>query len=534
MKRINISVLIFSLLLSLSINLKLLIDNSLDGFINNTSFNYLFLVKSLILWIIVYFVIILLFFLIDRIPLSNKKIELKKKKLLIMFICIFSTTMIYLLSHYPAVYLNDNLLMFYNPIDGKNPIIYGMFMSIVFLSLKSVFSSSITVFILSIIQSLISSIILTYIIVWFNGKVKNRILVLILFCYYAFVPIVSNYNMSLNKDTPFALLILLFFIMIFEIVETKGKILLDKKFIIKLIIISVLSIFIRRNGILVILLTLFIIFIIYGLRNYKKQFIISFLVIILFSGVELLALRFWGIEYKPVESCTIPIQQVSYLVSYHPNSLEENDYDLLSKIIKNPKENIKKQYNVYTIDDLKTSKVFDSNQFSKYKNKFLKLWIRKFPSNLLPYTKSYLLNNYDLWSINKLTENQSIFKKASTAYIDKDKQIHNKRILPKSIYNLLIKYYGIFNTYLNPAGCFVLLMITCLYAYIKERKNIIIISMPVIVLWFVLMLGVPMSNALRYMSSYLYILPIIILYTFKVTRENDKNEYKSSKRKFSK
>ena len=49
------------------------------------------------------------------------------------------------------------------------------------------------------------------------------------------------------------------------------------------------------------------------------------------------------------------------------------------------------------------------------------------------------------------------------------------------------------------------------------------------------MLGTPLSSALRYMSPYIYILPIILLYTFKVTRENDLDgSRKKSKRKLSK
>ena len=145
--------------------------------------------------------------------------------------------------------------------------------------------------------------------------------------------------------------------------------------------------------------------------------------------------------------------------------------------------------------------------------------------------KSFILNDYHLWSINNLEKGQSIFVRGSNYGIGKDKQIHNKVILPKNVYSFLIRYYDIFNTYFNPACCFILLMITNVYAYIRKRKDVLIISLPLIILWIVLMLGTPLSGALRYMAPYLYILPIIILYTFSITREDDINENKRKSKK---
>ena len=66
---------------------------------------------------------------------------------------------------------------------------------------------------------------------------------------------------------------------------------------------------------------------------------------------------------------------------------------------------------------------------------------------------------------------------------------------------------------------------------LEKRKDVLIISLPLIILWIVLMLGTPLSGALRYMAPYLYILPIIILYTFSITREDDINENKRKSKK---
>ena len=70
------------------------------------------------------------------------------------------------------------------------------------------------------------------------------------------MPIVSNYNMALNKDGPYSLMFLLFLTLYYEIIDSKGSILSNKKFMFKLIIISLLMTYIRNNGVYVIFLTM--------------------------------------------------------------------------------------------------------------------------------------------------------------------------------------------------------------------------------------------------------------------------------------
>ena len=534
MKKINYPILILSLFLSVSVNLKIIIDSSLERFIKSFHINFFFIGKVLIVCIIFYILFYYLFKLIDKISISKNELILNKRNVIFIFLVIFVPTMIYLLTHYPGVYLNDTMFMLYYPISKMNPVIYGMLISIVFFSLKVFLSSSSSIFILSLVQAIISCIVVSYGVVWFNKKVNNKLLTIILVGYYSLLPIISNYNMSLDKDTPFSIFMLLFFIFVFEIVQSKGGIITNKKFLIKLIIISSLCIFVRRNGLLVVVGSLFVLFFLYGF-NYKRYWFLTFLFLMSLPVIENIALNHWDRIYNKSEAYAIPIQQVGYLVKYYPGRLSGDDYNSLSRIIKKPKETIQNNYSVFEVDKIKFNENFDKNKFNKYEKDFLELWIKKYPQNISAYTKSYLLNNYELWSINKLKKRQSIFVSASIYGIDKDIQVHNKRILPKGVCNFLVKYYNIFNTYLNPAGCFILLIITNVYVYTRGKKEIFIISSPLIILWIILMLGTPLSSALRYMAPYLYILPMIILYGFKITREGDYFECKrKSKRKFSK
>ncbi|MBR2678431.1 MAG: hypothetical protein IKE63_03345, partial [Bacilli bacterium] len=176
MKKINVLHLIFSIFLSISLYLKIVIDKNLDYFINKFHIDMLFIVEVTLLTCLIYYLLDKLFYLIDKIPLKKSKLVLNRKKIFLIFLAILTMGISYLIVYYPAVYLNDTLFMMYNPLTRGHPIIYGVFMSITFFALKALFTPTITVLIMSIIQAIIASIILTYVIIWFNKKVNNKIL----------------------------------------------------------------------------------------------------------------------------------------------------------------------------------------------------------------------------------------------------------------------------------------------------------------------------------------------------------------------
>ena len=82
-----------------------------------------------------------LFRLFDKISLKNTKIIISKKYKILIYLLFFIPTIIYLLSHYPGVFLNDTLFMLYHPVSEMNPVIYGMFISLLFFSINVFFSS---------------------------------------------------------------------------------------------------------------------------------------------------------------------------------------------------------------------------------------------------------------------------------------------------------------------------------------------------------------------------------------------------------
>ena len=533
MKRINWNILIVSLFISLSFNLKAVINKGVDYFAKKFHVDLVFALKVTVLCIIIYLVLYFLFKQLDKVKLKNKKMDINKKNIILIFIAIFIPGLVYLLVHYPAVYINDTNYMLYNPILTAfgHPLFYGVVMSFTFFSFKVFFTSSVSVFIMSIIQAIISSIIITEVIVWFNKIINNKYLTIILFLYYFLTPIITNYNVALIKDTPYTLMIVILFVLIYEFVETKGKAILEKKYFIKLAIVSVLAVYLRINGIFLIIPTLIILFIVYGFKKSIMRYVSMIAIILIFYFIQIITVKTIGVTYAKKEMYAIPIQQVCYLVKYHPDAFTKDDYKMLSKILPNTRKMVNSNYNPYTVDGIKGNKAFNGEEFNNNEKAFVAMWANKIPNNFSSYIKSYLLSSYHLWTIDELDKNQSIFEVASIHVLFKDHIIYNKRILPKPIHKIMNKYYQIFNKYLNPGGCFILLLLTISYALYRKRKEVVLLSLPLLITWLVLMISSPRSSALRYMAVYIYLLPVIMLYTFKITRKDVKNGiFKKSKK----
>lgn len=521
MKRIKWFNLIFSIFLSLSINLKLVINKGLDYFIKQFKFDFSFLINSIILGIIIYFLLLLIFKLLDKINIKNSFLNINKNKKILIFLGIFIMTIINLLVYYPGVYLNDTYYMIYGPIRFSNghPLFLNLTWSILFFALKMNFSGELSIFIMSFIQSILSAVVLTYIVLWFNKKIKNKTFTILLILYYIFMPIISNYNMALNKDSIYSLMFLLFLTLYYEIIETKGKIILDKKFMFKLIIVSMFMMYTRNNGFYIIVPSIILLLFIYGIKRYYKS-ILSFLVILLFLNfIPTFISKSYNVEYLKREKYALPIQQVSYLVKYYPDKLDKSDYELLDKIIVNSKETINDKYNVFKVDDIKFDSNFNDDAFNKYEKEFVSLWLDKFFDNTDSYLKSYLLNSYHLWAINKLEKKQSVILEASISGVLEEYQIINKRILPKGIHNLLTSYYERFTTFFNPALCFIILFLFNIYSIYHKNKKLVVFSFPLIITWLGLLIVSPLSSALRYMAIYIYMLPVIIFFILKETRD---------------
>ena len=295
---------------------------------------------------------------------------------------------------------------------------------------------------LSFIQLILMSIIISYVIYFFHKKIKSNLLTIITIIYFTILPIFSNLNITHLKDTIFSGFILLLISILYEIIESNGNYLKKDKNRFILMFISMCMIFTRNNAIIIFLVLILVLLIKY--KKYYKYFIILSVFILMVSNTKYLLPKKYHKKGLYQESISHPIQQLAFVNKYKKISLDDEKF--LNNIMNS--EIASHVYDPYMVDTMKWNPCFDSFYLDKHKKEFNKIWfkyLKKYPSD---YLKAYILNTYDLWSIGEFYVWESNFFVLDSTY----KNLDNKIIIPKSIYRDLDSFYRTFTIYLNN-GC---------------------------------------------------------------------------------
>lgn len=505
--------LLFSILLSIEILLSYAIgniDNYPTNFINKFHFNSSFLLKTLILTIPIYFILNIILVLINKIKINKTKIINNKSLLIIVFASLTISNLIFLITYYPGSNMNDTLYIINNPIaySTQHPIFYNLLLSIPYRIIYKITNHiNFSFFLISFIQLLIMNTIITYIINWINNNIHNKKITILTFLYFLLLPIISNYNTVLIKDSLFSGLLLLHIPIIYNIINN------NKTNNLYTFIILLLTVLIRNNGLYIVVFEIII------LTLYTKRlfFIKSLVLIIIINSIPNLILNNKQLFQEKI---AIPIQQISYITKYNINTINNKDKIYINEIMK--LEEIKNNYNPYNVDTIKWNKNFNRQYLDKTKKEFIITWLKLFKNNKEEYIKSYLLETYHLWSINEFKTTQSRF-----LGIDKTdyegtmfNELNNTNIFPKKINKILNSYYEKTTIFFNNGTCIWILFFLLTILINKKKYKYTLLFVPFIGLYITLLISAPISYAFRYMSPFLYSLPLLSIITITVRKKS--------------
>lgn len=514
----NFIYLILGFLFSCSLLLKKEINydgNIPTQFINDFHFNFTFFVKAFLMSIPTTIITYISFKLLDNIKINDKaKIVSNKKIFLISFIGLLFMGILHLITFYPGNIMIDTLYIFKGPMgmSAQHPLFYILIVTLPFKVFTKIFNNlNIALFLTCTLQLIIASVIISFIITWFNKKFKNINLTIILMLYFIFIPIITNYNTTLVKDSAFCLSMLCLIPIIYEIIKSDGNWIKSTKNILISIIFASLLCLIRNNGIYIVILLLLLFILIY--KKYFKQWLTLLVPVLIISFIP----QLFSDKQLFQEKIGIPLQQISYVI--HTNGkISKKNKEYLNKIYN---YNLyKENYNPYLVDTIKWDTNFNREYLNNNSDKFIKAWIETLPNNFEGYIKSYILCTYGNWAPNKFYDTQSIFLGVDEVDTNEPKlfpEIKSKNTFlsfMKPVYNKITKF-------LSGGVCFWILIYISSYMIYKKKYRLLLLTIPLYGTWISLMVATPFSMAFRYLSPFMYLLPLIILITLIKTR--DKN-----------
>jgi len=211
---------------------------------------------------------------------------------------------------------------------------------------------------------------------------------------YAFYPINGFYVITMWKDVPFAAFLLLIAVYFSKITQTNGQWLDKKLHCLMFIIVCFVTMNLRNNGFIALLLALiFLIVLMDKIR--KKLFVISGIIVAAHLLFNYPIMTYMHVIKNPLnQALAIPSQQIA--ATYRNNGRFTPEIKKYFNSIL-PADQWKKDYNPYTVDPIKHDPLYNSTMITKNFGIYLVNWEKLLRLNLGIYVKAYLNQVSVIW-----------------------------------------------------------------------------------------------------------------------------------------
>lgn len=430
---------------------------------------------------------------------------------------------IVLLAYWPGILVSDSMVQWHQAQTGDFTDWHPAYNTIYISLLTKIWNNpGFVLFVQCLILSLSVAFILTRLEKYYK---INKIYLFIVSIIFALIPLNFNFAVTLLKDTLYSTFILLFTGLIIEIINDSNFFKNWKKCLLLFITLLAITLF-RHNGIIVALLTMFILIIKY--RRQKGIYIV-------FASWLIAYLLLTNVGFK-----VLNVQEGSYANKYGPIShvfarllntdgvyLSDKELETLSKYT--DIDTLKETYNPYNMDYSINSQNIDAIKesgdeylkfalkvFSRYPKIVMEHYVHltSFLYSPMPFYGSYTVGMFtetDLWE-----------------YKDVYPQLNENSKIP-GLLNILkrieIKYQdGTLGIYTMRPALYMYLSIIfiCILCYIKKNKNLLLILLPFLFNTLSLVPAIPVAMT-RYVYStmlvFYFILVWFIYEIYKIIKE---------------
>lgn len=450
----------------------------------------------------------------------NRLFEILFNKKYSFFIILFLIVLAWLptiISFYPGNYAYDvetQMKMFMHewPFNMYQPVIHTAFLGSMIKIGEFIFdSSSIGVFLYSIIQILVMGSIFSYIIMFLHKKLSNFLCLLFLII-FMFLPTHCIMSITTTKDVIFSGVFALLFINFIKMIDNPNLFFKYKKNIILLILWLFIT-FIFRNNMIYAFILFFPFVCICFKKYFKKLFIIfcaSILIYFSYNFCLIKGLRIGNILKS--ELLSVPMQQL--VRTYNYGEMDDADRSSVEMLFT---KDIFDDYSPVIADSVKL--YFNYMNFTQLKKDYLKLYIRAGINNKKIYFDSWFNMIYSYFYVYDELPNMhyKTYIEVNTIGDKYMKSNNYKKTYFKSLFNEA-KYQDIpiLNIFMN-LSLYVWVMIFVIVNIIRSKKYKLLIPISLLTIYFLTLLLGPVS-LLRYVYPLFVCFPLMV-YLFIKTNE---------------
>lgn len=447
-----------------------------------------------------------------------------KRSLLLCALVIFVAYIPYFLNSYPGIYTVDSIAEMNDAIHNMGNLVNHhsiLHISIISICLnigKMFGEYSIGVAIYSILQMLFTAFTFSYVIKYMAKININRVFRIIALLFFALFPPFASYSITMWKDIPFALSIVLFVIELLEMIYNK-QYFKRKRNMIKTVLIAILVILFKNNGVYIVVISMVMMFAFMKLDRKKVGIIILCLLsfYLIFKGP---VFKIFNIKNGPVrEALSVPLQQIARTVKYKGDKLTDEEKQSIYKFL--PVNDIGDRYYPLISDNVKDC--FNNEEFKNNKTEFFSIWLRLLVKYPKEYIESFLVGSYGYWypqecnwiipdwytyDNTEMIDYNSI-NRVDIKSIDIIAKVINKRSVPL-VSNLWSIGFIFFVTIMQIA-----------YIVYKKKYKLVLAYVPILVLWLTSVAS-PVWCEFRYIYGMFTSFPILLIAGISLSNKNEK------------
>jgi hypothetical protein len=374
----------------------------------------------------------------------------------------------------------------------------------------------------SIIQLLVTSAILSYFLCWLKRKGIPSWTFALCLLFFILNPVIARFAITMWKDIPFSLSVLLLTVFLFDVAQSRGTLLQDKRNLIKLLVICFCVLFFRKNGAVIVAGTALLL--LFWLRPKRMPAISLFLLLVASSVIQGPGFAALGIAPdRFVETTALPTQQLANLV-YTDKPLSEEQMTLMNGII--PEDKLKETYSYRTPDTMKYSDWFNYDYMDAHKTEFLITWLQLMPAYPKEYLQAWGSLSYGYWYIGDsrwIVWEAGFEGESGDQLIGLEAQEHRNLLFERTGFTWAnagldtqyedIRNYPLLLPLFNLA-CLVWMTVgSALLCFKKRSRWKVVCLLPALLLIFTMMFSAPTAE-LRYIFAIHLSLPLTLLLPF--------------------
>ena len=450
----------------------------------------------------------------------NSLFKYSKKNFLIITVIIFLAYVPWLLHYFPGICSPDSTTQMLQITSEKfqltnhHPILHTAVISICLSIGNLIFNSNNAgIAIYSILQMLACALTFSTTIFYLEKKKVPVFIRQMLMLFFMFCPIIASYSITMWKDIPFALSILISTLLLIETVTNSKEFFNKKKNIFLLILFLLLSCLFRKNGLYCVIFS-GIISIIVIPKDYKKKLALAFLIPIIIAfminGPLLNVLNIKQGDSK--EALSVPMQQFARVRKYHSDDLTKKEKEELDKFFIN-----KTYVNLYDpvfADPVK--RVFSEEYIKDNKGTMVKVYLKyafKYPTTTI---KAFIAGSYGYYYSDLV--GWEVFNKIYEDKITKELNIKQTPIYESLIIEGLERFLNSHNlpilSMFNSCGFYFWILIIIIGFYVYQKKYMIISSLLLTIgVWGTALLS-PVFCEKRYVYSLFVVVPTFMAILF--------------------